>query len=312
MKKTMVSLAALTLSGCGGDLTDPTATAVPAPSIRGTPEEQREPAMPSAYRSADRRSPFQPLAWRSMAPWPCSRISGAPRRRSSISRLRELRMVGTLAGRGIARVLIRDPQGRVHALRTGDYLGSDYGRIEAVGTAGVDLIEMVRDGNGGWMQRARTLALSSERDLTTSAILRPSAIVRSRVPTTEAAMIRSSLACAAVLALASCLAAGAAETDGAAVAQPYRGEPLSLDFQDVEVRGALQLIADFAGINLVAGDALPGVSRCVSRMCLGTRRWTSCSPRTAWTSGAPATCCWSRRLPSSRPAIKPSWRIARH
>ena len=71
-------------------------------------------------------------------------------------------------------------------------------------------------------------------------------------------MIRSSLACAALLALASCLAAGAAETDGTAVAQPYRGEPLSLDFQDVEVRGALQLIADFAGINLVAGDAVTG------------------------------------------------------
>ena len=35
-------------------------------------------------------------------------------------------------------------------------------------------------------------------------------------------------------------------------------EPISLDFQDVEVRTALQLIADFAGFNLVAGDHAAG------------------------------------------------------
>ncbi len=38
----------------------------------------------------------------------------------------------------------------------------------------------------------------------------------------------------------------------------YLGEPLSLDFQNVEVRTALQLVADFAGLNLVAGDAVAG------------------------------------------------------
>ena len=73
-------------------------------------------------------------------------------------------------------------------------------------------------------------------------------------------MIRSTVAWAAILAAASCLAASASatEADAASVARPYRGEPLSLNFQDVEVRGALQLIADFAGINLVAGDAVAG------------------------------------------------------
>lgn len=35
-------------------------------------------------------------------------------------------------------------------------------------------------------------------------------------------------------------------------------EPISLHFQDVEVRTALQLIADFAGFNLVAGDHAAG------------------------------------------------------
>ena len=45
--------------------------------------------------------------------------------------------------------------------------------------------------------------------------------------------------------------------DDCAVA-PYSGESLSLNLQDVPVRGVLQLIADFAGLNLVAGDDVAG------------------------------------------------------
>ncbi|WP_419183000.1 type IV pilus secretin PilQ [Pseudomonas guariconensis] len=44
----------------------------------------------------------------------------------------------------------------------------------------------------------------------------------------------------------------------AATATPYRGEPLSLNFQDIEVRAALQVLADHAGINLVASDTVQG------------------------------------------------------
>lgn len=38
----------------------------------------------------------------------------------------------------------------------------------------------------------------------------------------------------------------------------YTGEPLSMDFQDVEIRAVLQLIADFTNINLVASDTVGG------------------------------------------------------
>ena len=39
---------------------------------------------------------------------------------------------------------------------------------------------------------------------------------------------------------------------------PYSGEKLSLNFQDIEVRSVLQLIADFTGLNLVASDTVNG------------------------------------------------------
>lgn len=41
-------------------------------------------------------------------------------------------------------------------------------------------------------------------------------------------------------------------------AKVYKGEPLSLNFQDVEVRSVLQVLADYAGINLVASDSVQG------------------------------------------------------
>ncbi|MEH6358305.1 MAG: type IV pilus secretin PilQ [Pseudomonadales bacterium] len=39
---------------------------------------------------------------------------------------------------------------------------------------------------------------------------------------------------------------------------PYSGEQLSLNFQDIEVRSVLQLIADFTNLNLVASDTVDG------------------------------------------------------
>ncbi|WP_245200402.1 type IV pilus secretin PilQ [Herbaspirillum sp. LeCh32-8] len=38
----------------------------------------------------------------------------------------------------------------------------------------------------------------------------------------------------------------------------YRGEKLSLNFQNIEVRAALQVLADFTGLNIIASDAVGG------------------------------------------------------
>ena len=57
------------------------------------------------------------------------------------------------------------------------------------------------------------------------------------------------------LALLAALGAGGAE---APVPAQFTGAPLTLDFQDIETRAALQLIADFSDRNLVASDAVSG------------------------------------------------------
>lgn len=49
-----------------------------------------------------------------------------------------------------------------------------------------------------------------------------------------------------------------AETKAEGPDAVYTGEKLSLNFQDIEVRAVLQLIADFTGLNLVASDTVQG------------------------------------------------------
>ena len=71
----------------------------------------------------------------------------------------ELRMVGTLSGQGLRSALVRDPGGRVHPVRIGDYVGRDFGRVEAIGDAGLVLLEAIADGAGDWVTRTRTLPM---------------------------------------------------------------------------------------------------------------------------------------------------------
>ena len=119
---------------------------------------------PAAYGSADRRSPFQATAGihhaqGSVAP-PDFKRAKAPLEHFALD---ELRMVGTLAGRTATKALLRDPQGRIHALSIGDRLGTDHGRIAAVYATSVDVIEVVRQGRQ-WLQRPRALALDNNKE----------------------------------------------------------------------------------------------------------------------------------------------------
>lgn len=50
----------------------------------------------------------------------------------------------------------------------------------------------------------------------------------------------------------------AADLENADQAFRFRGEKLSLNFQDIEIRSVLQLIADFTDLNLVASDTVAG------------------------------------------------------
>lgn len=77
--------------------------------------------------------------------------------------LEELFMKGTMrnaAGNIIA--LIRTPDGEIERIQKGSYMGKNHGRVVAINPSQIELIEIVPDGQDGYIERPRTLILHGE------------------------------------------------------------------------------------------------------------------------------------------------------
>jgi type IV pilus assembly protein PilP len=74
-----------------------------------------------------------------------------------------LRMAGTLGLAKAMEGLVRDPDGVVHRVHVGNYLGQNYGRITGISEDHIELVELVPNGSGGWMERQATIALGDTR-----------------------------------------------------------------------------------------------------------------------------------------------------
>lgn len=74
-----------------------------------------------------------------------------------------LRMVGTITmNEGELWALVDDSDGGVHRIQPGNYMGRNHGRVTDVNISQIDVIEIVPDGHGGWLERPRTLKLQDE------------------------------------------------------------------------------------------------------------------------------------------------------
>jgi len=71
----------------------------------------------------------------------------------------QIAMVGTLSQGARLYGLVRDPNGGVHRIQMGDYMGMDHGKILAIDENRIELLEIVSDGTGGWVERERTVNL---------------------------------------------------------------------------------------------------------------------------------------------------------
>ncbi len=118
---------------------------------------------PFKYLASNKRSPFEPPVVLKQV----DRRSG-PQVKPDLNRVKQfleqftigqLSMVGTLAQGPITYGLIQDGEGGVHRVQPGDFMGTDHGRILAVNDTSIDLVEIVPDGTGGWVERERTVAL---------------------------------------------------------------------------------------------------------------------------------------------------------
>jgi type IV pilus assembly protein PilP len=72
-----------------------------------------------------------------------------------------LRMVGTLERDNNHWTLIKDPDGGVHRVKAGNYLGRAHGKIVDMTDTFISVVEIVSDGTpDGWVERPRTIKLS--------------------------------------------------------------------------------------------------------------------------------------------------------
>jgi type IV pilus assembly protein PilP len=67
-------------------------------------------------------------------------------------------MVGTLSNESGTFALLRGAGG-VHRVKVGDYLGRNDGRITAITDSAVQVMEIVPDGEGAWLERPLSISL---------------------------------------------------------------------------------------------------------------------------------------------------------
>jgi type IV pilus assembly protein PilP len=163
-----VAVAAATLSACGGandDLRAYIDEVKARPGGRIEPLPQVQPTPTFAYEAGARRSPF-------VADAPQRRVSNDPNAVDTPDRNRPrefleqfpldtLRMVGTLADRRASFGLVQTTDGLVHRVTVGNHLGQNYGRIVSISDSSIQLVEIIPDGLGGFLERPAAIALAN-------------------------------------------------------------------------------------------------------------------------------------------------------
>jgi type IV pilus assembly protein PilP len=116
------------------------------------------------YEPGDRRDPFV-LDVESVdsAPAAASGIAPDPlRRKEELEQyaLDAMRMVGTLEQQDTTWGLISVPDGTLHRVQVGNYMGLNNGQITRITEEGIELTEIVSDGNNEWREQPAEIALS--------------------------------------------------------------------------------------------------------------------------------------------------------
>jgi type IV pilus assembly protein PilP len=155
------------LAGCGGgdDFSDLDAymneMRLRAPGkIEPTPTFRSYPTF--TYNAANLRSPFSRQGKTDLVHRQGARhVKPDPNRVKQYLEgfnIEQFEMVGTISNAAGSFALLRGAGG-VHRLKVGDYLGRNDGRIVAISGSQVDVVEIVPDGQGAWLERPRTLPL---------------------------------------------------------------------------------------------------------------------------------------------------------
>ena len=117
------------------------------------------------YKDQDQRDPFGPSLEEqreAQASASGTRPDQHPKEPLEQYPLDSLKMVGTIGTGAGMEALLKDTDGVVHRVHARNYVGQNNGKITAVAEDHIDLVELVPNGSGGWMERQATIALGEK------------------------------------------------------------------------------------------------------------------------------------------------------
>jgi len=121
--------------------------------------------LPQSYDSLDGVEPFSTqklsVATRQEAAQPNSALAAEMnRRREPLESypLDSMAMVGSMARQGVRHAILK-VDNLLYYVKTGEYLGQNFGKILKISEAEVTLREIVQDPSGEWVERTSTLTL---------------------------------------------------------------------------------------------------------------------------------------------------------
>ena len=168
MRNYLIPLFACTvlLSACGSekhaDLRQFVKDSDNMPRGRIPPLQEVQPYVPVEYAAFDLTDPFKP---RKIEPPKGTTVAGGVqpdvnRRREPLEAypLEALKMVGILKQKGYF-ALVKTPDNNLFQVKSGNYLGQNFGRITEISDASIKLREIVQDSNGNWEEKDQTLLL---------------------------------------------------------------------------------------------------------------------------------------------------------
>lgn len=165
----LVASGALLLTSCAGDKSDLERFVAEEKAKKAGPIEplpQIRPYETFSYEAHDLRSPFVPDTEATQTAE--GQAGGGTGLRPDVTRNKEyleqfpldgLKMVGTIESQGSIYALVSDPDGSVHRIQPGNYLGQNHGKVTQVTDTQIKVTEIVPDGLGGWMERQAAIGL---------------------------------------------------------------------------------------------------------------------------------------------------------
>jgi len=173
LKQIMLLILVSMLSACG-DSGQFDALKVKLADIKERPKGRLEPPpefkayKTFTYGAAALRSPFSPPVDVQLAKVPAGRSNAKPdfnRAKEALEffSLDSLQMVGTLKRPGgTLFALLKDPESGLHRVAEGNYAGRNHGKVLSVTSVKIDVIEIVSDGQDGWVERPRTISIAEQ------------------------------------------------------------------------------------------------------------------------------------------------------